>query len=167
MPLLSFKSQPHCGEAVQRKLTCSGLYVRAFNPTMNFDTLGNTEWTVELQDMWTLLQSIWLEVGAESPAVAGALPKLTDDSSMISDSKGSVCLIAVGTECLNPEITRAAAGAADVVLPVTCEVCGKNGIEPTMLRHHIGAHLLQADWSAFSKLRPDEPCGLCGIRQSY
>ena len=35
------------------------------------------------------------------------------------------------------------------------------------LAHHIGAHLLQADWSVYSKSKPKEPCGLCGIRSSY
>ena len=35
-----------------------------------------------------------------------------------------------------------------------------------MMRHHIGAHLLQPDWSMYDKTKPATPCGLCGLRTS-
>ena len=36
-----------------------------------------------------------------------------------------------------------------------------------MLRHHMGAHLIQKDWACYSKTKPEEPCGLCGVRPAY
>ena len=49
-------------------------------------------------------------------------------------------LIALGTESTDPEDARAlAAGPTEVV---RCEVCGRDDIEITMMRHHVASHLL-------------------------
>ena len=85
---------------------------------------------------------------------------------MVTDAQQEYRLLAMGTECSDPE--QPGQGVAPVAAElVTCEVCGKKDIELPMMRHHIGAHLLQPNWEMYSKLKPQEPCGWCGVRTSY
>ena len=45
---------------------------------------------------------------------------------------------------------------------VECQLC-KKLVDPNDMRHHIGAHLLEDDWTQWKRDRPAFPCGLCGI----
>ena len=38
--------------------------------------------------------------------------------------------------------------------------------ERSMMRHHMGAHVLQPSWTQYSCDKPRMSCGLCGIRRS-
>ena len=82
----------------------------------------------------------------------------------ILDGRDEFHLFAIGTEASNPE-DRTATAEPDAEI-FTCQVCGKADVEASMMRHHIGAHLLQPDWSMYDKTKPATPCGLCGLRTS-
>ena len=150
------------GGALDLKLTVNGLHVRPFDPPMTFDATGNVEWTVPLQDLWTPLQTAWAEVSKATvlQTAVGALPLLKENDLLITDARGAFTLVATGTEKTNPEDHRPVTIAAE---DVVCELCGLS-VESSMMRHHVAAHLLQENWSAFSKPKPANPCGLCGVR---
>ena len=55
------------------------------------------------------------------------------------------------------------ASSRTVATEVECLLCGRT-FATAFMRQHIGAHLLEADWGAYGKARPQFPCGLCGVQ---
>ena len=152
------------GDASAEIISVCGLHARAFDPSIERDPLGNVKWTVKLQDIWTALENTWTEVSGIGET-AEALPQLKDTRHVIWDAQHTRPLVAMGTESANPEDLTPQ--CAVPVESVTCEVCGMTDIALPMLRHHMGAHLIQKDWACYSKTKPEEPCGLCGVRPAY
>jgi hypothetical protein len=55
------------------------------------------------------------------------------------------------------------ASSRAVATEVECLLCGRT-FATAFMRQHIGAHLLEADWGAHGKARPQFPCGSCGVQ---
>ena len=98
------------------------------------------------------------------------IPKLSSAGSFCKAADGALLLIAAGSEIVeldeNDAGTRGrVASSRTVATEVECLLCGRT-FATAFMRQHIGAHLLEADWGAYGKARPQFPCGLCGVHKS-
>lgn len=48
---------------------------------------------------------------------------------------------------------------------VECPLC-KMSWSAKMMLHHMGAHLLQESWAEYNQVKPQMPCGTCGVNES-
>jgi hypothetical protein len=152
--------------SVAERIKVSGLCVQPCNPEVQVDEEGRATWTIPVEALDMLLGAFW-----ETSSLERSRLRSLAAASVYMDAAGRTLLIADGTESHTPVVQGkpppksppdAAAAAAT---NVTCELC-THPVARDMMRHHMGAHLLQPSWSLYDAEKPRMPCGLCGVRAS-
>ena len=144
---------------IAEKIKVPGLCVQPCNPEVELDGAGHARWLMPVQGLDALLGSFW-----DGSIERSRLRVLSEDS-VYCDTAGLPLVVADGTETAMPgqKQPRAPKPKAQASA-VECELCTRP-IERSMMRHHMGSHLLCEDsWSGYSKVKPAMPCGLCGVR---
>jgi hypothetical protein len=142
------------------------------NPEIVVQPSGTVQWELGVFSLDVMLTCGWPGItakyyrhGAARETDKLVLPAI-DASSLYCRSDGEPLFIAEGTESGDGAGTSAGkAPTASSTTTVECELCMRS-INLKDMRGHMGAHLLEKEWTKYKKPKPDFPCMLCGVRTS-
>jgi hypothetical protein len=147
----------------------SSLLVRPCDPGTAILEDGRVEWQFSIFSLEVLMTLNWTDVeknfyrqGQTRKEGQKLLPMLKADTVYVDGSQAPRLIVyGTGRAATDPQHSTRASSASEI--QVTCELCGaiRSSAE---IQQHIGAHLLEEDWSRYKKTKPAFPCGLCGVR---
>jgi hypothetical protein len=159
-----------------KPLALAGPLLQPCNPEVVITASGCVQWELGVFTLEVMLTCNWPGVcksyyrhGAASEPDKLVLPTL-DGAIVYCRPDGEKLFIVDGTESGEVDASAAhggrtirAAPAASAAPSVTCPIC-KQAWGAKEMRHHMGAHLLEEDWSPYNVPKPDFPCMLCGVK---
>ena len=156
---LVFSARP---AASAETLTVHGCFVRPVNPTMidATESGGSREWRLPIFSLNVLMELHYLEIKLELKK----LPALKQAEAVVRDGAGRAVFVVDGTEADTP--SGQAQPSKRATADVKCELCGQSW-KADRMRQHVGAHILcEPSWEHHGVVKPEYPCGLCGVRAS-
>ena len=163
---------------VGKPLALAGPLLQLCNPETVITASGCVQWELGVFTLEVMLTCGWPKVcttyyrhGAANEPEKLVLPAL-ESAMLYCRPDGQRLFIVDGTESgeaddagADEARTTRAAPAATAAPTVACPIC-KQAWGAKEIRHHIGAHLHEADWSQYNMTKPDSPCMLCGVNDS-
>ena len=162
-------NQLYFGGGLGETLHLNALQTRVCNPETQHSDSGAIKWVLSIFCLEVLLAITWSEMeehfyrqGAPRTGEQRLPPSVRSDASIYLGPAEMPLFIVEGTARAEPAAGKARAKQPKVAATdFECALCQKKYSAADM-QHHMGAHLLQSDWTQYKVTRPPFPCGVCG-----